>query len=105
METRKPFAFISYSRKDVKVATDIRERLEKYVYAHDLVKPECRPKDNKYVQPIYQDLTDLHTTEPDFWEDLKRKVRDARYLIVICSQNSVESKAVKEGIEYFLSTH
>lgn len=105
MDSRKPFAFISYSRKDKKVATDIRERLEKYVYAPELVKPENRPEDNKYVQPIYQDLTDLHTIEPDFWEDLKGKVRDARYLIVICSPNSDESKAVREGVEYFLSTH
>lgn len=105
MESRKPFAFISYSRKDVKVATDIRERLDKYVYSHELVKPENRPEDNRYVRPIYQDLTDLHTREPNFWEDLKGKVKDARYLIVICSPNSAESKAVREGVEYFLSTH
>lgn len=105
METRKPFAFISYSRKDVKIATDIRERLEKYVYAPELVKPEYRPEDNKYVRPIYQDLTDLQTTDPNFWEDLKRNVRNARYLIVICSPNSAESEAVREGVEYFLSTH
>ena len=105
METRKPFAFISYSRKDVKIATDIRERLEKYVYAPELVKPEYRPEDKKYVRPIYQDLTDLQTTDPNFWDDLKRNVRNARYLIVICSPNSAESETVREGVEYFLSTH
>lgn len=105
METRKPFAFISYSRKDAKVATDIRERLEKYVYDQDMVRPENRPEDDKYVRPVFLDLTDLHARKPNFWDDLKEKVRDSRYLIVICSPNSATSKAVNEGIEYFLSTH
>lgn len=105
MDTRKPFAFISYSRKDEKVATDLRERLEKYVYSSQLVKPENRPEDKKYVRPIFQDITDLHARKPNFWDELKEKVRDARYLIVICTSNSAQSKVVKEGIDYFLQTH
>lgn len=105
MENRKPFAFISYSRKDVKVATDIRERLDKYVYSPSLVKPEFRPEDKKYVRPIFQDLTDLHTRKENFWDDLKEKVKDSRYLIVICSSNSAQSNPVAEGVEYFLETH
>ena len=105
MDKRKPFAFISYSRKDAAVATDIRQRLEKYVYPKKLVKPEYRPEDDRYVRPIFQDLTDLHTRKENFWDDLKDKVRDARYLIVICSLNSAQSKPVKEGINFFLKTH
>lgn len=105
MDKRKPFAFISYSRKDAAVATDIRQRLEKYVYSKELVKPEYRPEDDKYIRPVFQDLTDLHTRKENFWDDLKEKVRDARHLIVICSPNSAKSKAVSEGIDYFLDTH
>lgn len=105
MESRKPFAFISYSRKDVKIATDIRERLDKYVYSQELVEPKYRPEDKKYVRPVYQDITDLHTLKENFWDDLKEKVRDTRYLIVICSPNSAESIPVRDGIAYFLETH
>ncbi|MBQ7280961.1 MAG: toll/interleukin-1 receptor domain-containing protein [Bacteroidales bacterium] len=105
MDTRKPFAFISYSRKDVAVATDIRQRLEKYVYSKELVLPENRPEDPRYVRPIFQDLADLHTRKENFWDELKEKVRDARYLIVICSSNSAQSETVKKGISYFLQTH
>lgn len=105
METRKPFAFISYSRKDAKVATDIRKRLEKYVYSPELVQPEYRPEDSKYVRPVYQDLTDLHMRKDNFWSDLKEKVRDSRYLIVVCSSNSAKSVHVGDGIRYFLETH
>ena len=71
MDTRKPFAFISYSRKDVAVATDIRQRLEKYVYSKELVLPENRPEDPRYVRPIFQDLADLHTRKENFWDELK----------------------------------
>ena len=105
MDTRKPFAFISYSRKDVAVATEIRQRLEKYVYSKELVLPENRPEDPRYVRPIFQDLADLHTRKENFWDELKEKVRDARYLIVICSSNSAQSETVKKGISYFLQTH
>lgn len=34
---RKPFAFISYSRKDVEVAKYLQDRIEKYVYQKDHV--------------------------------------------------------------------
>ena len=105
METRKPFAFISYSRIDAVVATDIRQRLEKYIYPKELVKPENCPEDEKYIRPIFQDLTDLHTLRENFWDELKEKVRDSRYLIVICSPNSAHSVTVKDGISYFLQTH
>ena len=105
MDNRTPFAFISYSRRDVAVATDLRQRLEKYVYSKELVEPKYRPKDEKYIRPVFQDLTDLHTRGDNFWDDLKEKVRDSRYFVVICSANSAVSKAVKDGVSYFLQTH
>lgn len=105
IEHRRPFAFISYSRRDERVATDIRTRLEKYVYSTELVAPENRPEDKKYVRPVFQDRTDLHVTNPEYWDDLKQNVRDTKYLIVICSPNSAMSKAVREGIDFFLDTH
>ena len=44
------FAFISYSRKDIRIARDIQQRLEKYPYPTNKVTPENRPFDNKYIK-------------------------------------------------------
>lgn len=101
----QPFAFISYSRKDYDVASDLRKRLEKYVYPKEWVKEENRPADPEYVRKIYMDLTDLSVKEPDFNDELKEKVAKSKYLIVICSAHSASSNAVKSEIDYFLKTH
>lgn len=69
---RKPFAFISYSRKDVEVAKYLQDRIEKYVYQKDHVSECNRPEDENRVRPIFLDLTDLsaafqRTTFYIFW--------------------------------------
>lgn len=99
------FAFISYSRLDSNVARDIQKRLEKYVYSNKLVAPQYRPANDKYVRPIFLDLTDLSTTSESYRQELMEKVTNARYLLVICSENSAKSDPVKQEIEQFLRTH
>lgn len=102
---KKPFAFISYSRKDIKVATYLLNRIEKYVYPHDYVKEEHRPTDNLRVRPIYLDLADLSVKARTFTDELKESLKNSRYLILICSSDSAKSSFVKSEIDYFLATH
>jgi len=102
---KKIIAFISYSRKDVKVADDIRSRLERYEYPKEWVAISDRPDDEKYVRKIYLDVTDLSVTTRKFSDEIKENLSSSRYLIVICSRNSAKSDFVKKEIDYFLQTH
>ena len=102
---RKPFAFISYSRKDVEVAKYLQDRIEKYVYQKDYVSECNRPEDEHRVLPIFLDLTDLSAQVRDFSTELKENLEASRYLIVICSPNSAKSPFVRTEIEHFLATH
>ena len=102
---RKPFAFISYSRKDVDVARYLQDRIEKYVYQKDHVLECNRPEDEYRVRPIFLDLTDLSAQVRDFNTELRENLEASRYLIVICSPNSAKSPFVRTEIEHFLATH
>ena len=99
------FVFISYSRLDLNVARDIQQRLEKNVYSNKLVEPQYRPNDEKYVRPVFLDLTDLSTTSASYKRELMEKVANSRYLLLVCSENSAKSEPVRQEIEQFLKTH
>ena len=101
----KIFAFISYSRKDIDVARDIQRRLEKYPYPKNQVTEERRPCNSDYIRRVFLDVTDLSARERKFTDELKNKIAEARYLIVICSKNSAKSNYVKNEIEYFHQVH
>lgn len=102
---KKTFAFISYSRADQAVAIDIQKRIEKYAYPKEWVTEDNFPYDEKFVRSIFLDLTDLSVKARDFTEEIREHLRESRYLIVICTQNSAKSEFVKREIDYFLSTH
>lgn len=99
------FAFISYSRKDVGVAMYLHQRIEKYVYEDELVEEENRPPHEKFVRPIFLDITDLTVKHRSFSENIKEALAASRYLIVICSRDSAKSSFVTKEIAYFLETH
>lgn len=99
------FAFISYSRKDIRIARDIQQRLEKYPYPTNKVTPENRPFDNKYIRRVFLDVTDLSARERRFTDELKYRIENSKYLIIICSDNSKKSNYVQQEIEYFCKTH
>lgn len=101
----KIFAFISYSRKDVDVARDIQRKLEKYPYPKEKVSEERRPYKSRYIRKVFLDITDLSARERKFTDEIKQKISEAKYLIVICSKNSAKSDYVKKEIEYFCQTH
>lgn len=102
---KKTFAFISYSRTDQAVAIDIQKRIEKYAYPKEWVAEDNFPDDEKFVRSIFLDLTDLSARTRNFTEEIRERLSEARYLIVICTQNSAKSEFVKREINYFLSTH
>ena len=101
----QPIAFISYSRKDSKIAIDIHRRLEKYVYPREWVSEENKPLDDTYLRPVFLDVTDLSVGDRDFSDEIKERLEAARYLIVVCSENSAQSDYVQREIDYFLDTH
>lgn len=107
METRKYFAFISYKREgiDEKVANWIHTKLEKYPYPKELVKKENSPEDPDKIRKIFIDTKELPVTDEDFTKKIKRSITNSRYLILLCSSKSAQSKYVEEEVEYFLSTH
>lgn len=104
-QNKKPFAFISYSRSDKDVAIDLIKRIESYAYPVEWVSMENRPDNEKYVRPIFLDLTDLSAQTRNFSEELRERLAEARYLIVICTEHSANSGFVHKEIDYFLSTH
>lgn len=102
---RAPFVFLSYSRKDYKVAADLQQRLEKYPYPCGLVAAEHRPNDDKYIRPVFLDVTDLSTQNRAFTTELRENLAVARYLLVVCSEHSAKSDFVRREIEVFYETH
>lgn len=101
----KPFLFISYSRKDYKVARDLQNRLEKYPYSKRLVETCNRPPDPHYVRPVFLDSTDLSARHGSFKEELAEKLRLSQYLLVICSPNAAKSAFVHKEIDTFLQAN
>lgn len=65
------FAFLSYSRQDVKVALDLWKKTEKYPYPKQLVDVENQPEDRYRVRPIFLDVADLSTKERNFSKELQ----------------------------------
>lgn len=101
----RPFAFISYSRSDANVAIDLHKKIEKYIYPTEWVAVENRPELDKYVRPIFLDLTDLSAQDRNFTDEIKDNLKYSRYLIVLCSEHSAKSPFVQNEINYFLQTH
>lgn len=103
----KYFAFISYKRGgvDEQIANWIHSKLEKYPYPQELVTPENRPNHDKLLRNIFIDTKDLHVSENPFTVEIKTAIEKSRYLLLICSNNSVSSEYVNQEVSYFLETH
>jgi hypothetical protein len=104
-ESTKIYAFISYSRKDIEVAEWLHGKLEKYPYPTELVDEEHRPNHDKLVRRVFIDKTDLHIEGRSFSDSIKDALSEAKYLILLCSENSAKSEYVDKEVKYFLKTH
>ena len=95
-------AFISYSRVDKKIANALHSALEDYSISSKLRKK--KPHLSETLGKLFLDTRD-GSAGNDLDEMLKKALDDSECLIVICSQNAVKSKFVKQEIEYFQSEH
>lgn len=105
MKQQKTFAFISYSRKDKRIANWLHKKIEGYAYPKSLVNEEQRPAHPQYVRPVFLDTKDLQVEVRPFTERIQSALGEAEFLIVICSRNSVKSSFVNKEIQYFLEKH
>lgn len=109
--TFKYFAFISYSRKDSKVAAWLQKSLEWFRFPVKLVPEDRRPPNPRYVRPIYRDKTNLPVTVDSYWKDICIALEESRFLIVLCSPNSAKPRPeatehpVDMEVSHFLATH
>lgn len=99
------FAFISYSRKDKEIANWLHAKLEKYPYPVELVAECNRPEDKERIRPVFIDTKDLKVDTHPFSEEIKVALEQSRYLILLCSRNSVASQYVDREVSYFLKVH
>ena len=99
------FGFISYSRKDKRIANWLHAQLENYAYPIELVDEYQRPPHKKYVCPIFLDTKDLQVEERPFTEEIKESLRRSKFLLLICSRNSAQSPYVDLEIKYFIEAH
>jgi hypothetical protein len=94
-------AFISYSQRDKKWGDWLHKALETYRVPRRLVGKESREgKVPRRVFPIFRDREELAVSS-DLGSNIEQALRESRYLIVICSPNSAQSRWVGEEIKTF----
>ena len=93
------FAFISYSHKDQKTARKLKKFLEKYHLPSSLQK--THPNLPRKLNPIFIDESNLAGPGP-LEKNLRANLEESKYLIVICSPNSAQSKYVNDEVSYFI---
>lgn len=96
----KYFAFISFSSSDAQEAVRLQHSIESYRLPAVLVRHDRSIP--RRVRPLYCYLNDMHATE-ELMHELKQRMEQSRYLIVLCSPHSAQSVYVNSGINYFIS--
>lgn len=94
-------AFISYRHvsPDKEIAEKLQKKLENYT------PPKALRSDKKQGRwHIFRDETELPTSS-DLSNDIKAALESSRFLIVICSRTTKNSRWCMEEIEYFKELH
>ena len=97
VEVFKRYAFISYNHCDVKIAKWLQQKLESYKLPAEI---HNEFEDTRYLRPVFRDKTDLNTGILS--DELKKNLKTSKYLIVICSPNSANSKWVSDEVQSFI---
>ena len=97
METRRKYAFISYSHRDERHARWLQRKLESYKLPTEI---HNEYDDSRYLRPIFRDRADLGAGVLN--NELRKHLESSKYLIVICSPHSAASKWVNDEIRTFL---
>ena len=99
MQTPSSFqydAFISYSRRDIRFASELEKKLENYS------PPKGVRKENQKLK-VFRDVQDLKGNRLS--ESLQAAIRQSRFLIVVCSPHARRSQWVDKEIETFVECH
>src|SRR5437879_6107303 len=97
----KYWAFLSYSHTDKKWGDWLHKALETYRIPRRLVGKESRDgKVPERVYPIFRDREELPVSA-DLGANINEALKESRYLIVICSPRSAQSRWVGEEIKTF----
>lgn len=97
----KYWAFISYSHKDTGVADWLHTKLETYRVPRGLVGTPSREGEvPARIMPIFRDRDELPTSS-ELGDNLQKSLQQSRYLIVICSPASAQSRWVEEEVRAF----
>ena len=99
-QTFKYFAFISFQSSDAREAVRLQHAIERYRLPAILCK-----QDNsipRRIKPLYCYINDMHAGE-ELMQELKSRMEQSRYLIVVCSPRAAQSTYINSGIDYFIS--
>ena len=97
MTSRSTFdAFLSYSRKDLRVAVELERALERYTPPRDL-RPERRPI------AVCRDQDDL--TGPEYYAAIDDHLKRSKKFVLLCSPHSRASEFVNDEIRRFAAIH
>lgn len=102
-ETKKYFAFISYSHKDSELAKWLQHEFEYYELPAKLFEEhkELNKEDfPEYFRPVFRDEDELAGGE--LKPQISKALADSEYLIVVCSPHSAQSKYVDNEIKEFV---
>lgn len=95
-ETKTKYAFISYNHKDQKVAKWLHRKLESYKLPAEI---HNEFDDSRYLRPVFRDQTDLDSGVLS--DELHRHLSESKFLIVICSKHSADSRWVSNEVRFF----
>ena len=100
-DTRRFWAFISYSHHDDRIAADLHQRLESYrVPKHLVGRQTDKGPVPKRLQPIFRDRDEL-SSSAELGSVIRQALSDSSHLVVICSPHAAKSRWVDEEIRQF----
>lgn len=94
----KYYAFISYQRKDEKIAKWLHKQLEQYRFPVNLLKRKKNVPE--YLRPLFLDEAEL--SGGSLSKVIRKALVDSKYLIVLCSPNSAKSPWVNKEVQTFI---
>src|SRR4051812_1981921 len=101
MSELKYWAFLSYSHTDKKWGDWLHKALETYRVPRRLIGKDSRDGEiPKRLIPIFRDREELPVSA-DLGSNINEALLESRYLIVICSPRSAQSRWVGEEIRTF----
>ena len=95
--SKRFFVFISYNHKDAKWAKWLQRKLEWYRLPTEI---HNELSDSRYIRPVFRDRDTL--TSGILNDELRKHLEASKYLVVICSPNSAQSKWVSDEIQAFI---